>query len=173
MATIKKEEIDKELLIALQEVGPIQPWFDRKVMAWVFEHPLYPVRYAGDSSPEVVENYPKYLEVFIEHRLQDRIGVINERKTKGKGGARPGAGRPKGSVKEATKQVRLPIDIADWLKSPGIVEHLRYVMEAYPKPDRRISPATKGRNSPEGSSRTSEPSGRMAAKRPFHTVWPS
>jgi hypothetical protein len=139
MATIKKEELNKELQIALNEVGPIHPWFDNEVKAWVFEHPLYPVRYAGDSSKEVMKNYPKYLEVFIEHRMQGRIDEINERKTKGKGGARPGAGRPKGSVKTHTKQVRLPVDIADWLKLPGIVDHLRCIMQAYPKSGGHLS----------------------------------
>src|SRR5271170_2267079 len=105
MAVVKKEELSKELSIALEEVGPIDPWFDKKVDAWVFEHPLYPVRYAGSSSQEVVKNYPKYLEVFVEHRMQGRIGEIGERKTKGKGGARLGAGRPSGSLKPPTKQV--------------------------------------------------------------------
>src|SRR5262249_46255788 len=133
MATIKKEDLNKELLVSLKEVGSIIPWYDKQVSAWVFEHPMYPVRYAGESSREVIENYPKYLEVFIEHRMQGRIGEIGERKTKGKGGARLGAGRPKGSIKIPTKQVRLPVDIVDWLKLPGIVESLRCIMLAYPK----------------------------------------
>jgi hypothetical protein len=37
---------------------------------------------------------------------------------KKKGGIRPGAGRPKGSTKLPTKPVRLPLDIADWIKMP-------------------------------------------------------
>lgn len=136
MAAIKKEELRKELTLALEEIGPINPWFEKRVKAWVFEHDLYPVRYAGDSAREVVENYPKYLEVFIEHRMQGRIDEINEKKTHGRGGARTGAGRPKGTVKSPTKQTRLPTDIADWLKIPGVVEHLRYIMNAYPRKER-------------------------------------
>jgi hypothetical protein len=131
MATGKKE-IKKELKIALDEVGTIQPWFDKEVNAWVFEHPFYPVRYAGGSTEEVLENYPKYLEVFIEHRMQNRIGEINERKTKGKGGHRPGSGRPQGTKKEPTKQVRLPLEIADWIKTPGVICHLQAMLQAYP-----------------------------------------
>jgi len=38
-----------------------------------------------------------------------------ESKTKGRGGKRPGSGRPLGSKKEEKKRVYLPIDIADWV----------------------------------------------------------
>lgn len=131
MATIKKEDLNKELKIALDEIGSIKPWFEKEVNAWIFEHPLYPVRYAGNSSRDVVENFPKYLEVFIEHRMQGRIDAVNEKKTHGKGGARPGAGRPKGTIKEPTKQIRVPVDIADWLKSPGIIPQVRNIIQAY------------------------------------------
>lgn len=123
MAT--KKEIKNELNIALTEIGVIEPWFDKSVNAWVFEHELYPVRYGGDSKQEVIENYPKYLEVFIEHRMQGRIDSVNEKKTKGKGGARPHAGRPVGTKKEPTKQIRVPYDIAFWLKQPGTIANLR------------------------------------------------
>jgi hypothetical protein len=131
MATIKKEKLKKELSIALKEIGEIYPWFDKEVDAWVFEHPLYPVRYAGSSCEEVIKNYPRYLEVFIEHRLQLRLDEVNEKKTLGRGGRRPGAGRPKGSIKESTKQIRLPADIADWLRIPGVVDNFRFIMNTY------------------------------------------
>lgn len=131
MASIKKEKLKKEMSIALEEVGKIHPWFDKEVDAWVFEHSLYPVRYAGASSKEVVRNYPKYLEVFIEHRMEGRLDEVNEKKTQGRGGARLGAGRPKGSIKEPTKQIRLPADIADWLRMPGVIDHFRFIMETY------------------------------------------
>lgn len=124
MAATKKE-LERELAIALKEIGTIKPWFDKEVDAWVFEHSLYPVEYAGESKEEVVENYPKYLEVFIEHRLQNRIGEINEKKTKGKGGYRPRAGRPTGTTKQSTKQIRVPIDLVDWLKIPQNIEAVR------------------------------------------------
>ena len=48
--------------------------------------------------------------------MEGRIDEENEKKTHGKGGARPGADRPKGTTKEPTKQVRLPVEIADWFK---------------------------------------------------------
>src|SRR5262249_37913004 len=115
MASSKEKEIKKELQIALSEIGPIKPWFDKKFNAWIFSHPLYPtVECEGESAKEVVGKYPKYLEIFIEHRLQNRIHYLAEKKTKGKGGSRAGAGRPKGSVKEPTKQIRVPLDIAEW-----------------------------------------------------------
>jgi hypothetical protein len=112
MASIKEKDLTKELKIALTEIGSIKPWFEKEYKTWVFSHPLYPVECEGISSEEVIKKYPKYLAVFIEHRMQGRIDTINEKKTKGKGGYRPGAGRPIGSIKEPTKQVRLPIDIA-------------------------------------------------------------
>src|SRR5437588_456984 len=115
MATHKEKELKQELKIALDEVGTIKPWFDKEFKVWLFSHPHYPVECEGVSAAEVKKKYPKYLEVFIEHRLQGRIDEVNEKKTSGKGGYRPGAGRPKGTTSEPTKQIRVPLDIADWL----------------------------------------------------------
>lgn len=98
MATAK--EIKDHLKIALKEVGKITPWFDKDVSAWVFSHPAYPVEYAGDSVKEVIANYPLYLQEFITERLKDNLAPSVEKRTKGKGGKREGAGRPKGSKKE-------------------------------------------------------------------------
>lgn len=128
MATIKEKELKKELSLALAEVGSIKPWFDKEVNAWVFEHPLYPVEYGGDSPEEVIENYPKYLKVFIEHRMQGRLAEIIEKETKGRGGYRLGAGRPKGTHKESKSRVYIPTDIAEWLKINSNVEKIRHVM---------------------------------------------
>ena len=132
MASSKEKELKRELDLALSEVGQIQPWFDKRFKAWIFSHPLYPsVASEGDSAQEVIEKYPKYLEVFIEHRLQNRIHPLDEKKTKGKGGHRPSAGRPKGSVSEQTKQIRVPVEIAEWLKQPGIIRNLRELMRLF------------------------------------------
>lgn len=129
MAT--KSEIKKEVEIALAEVGLITPWFEQSFNAWIFSHPLYPVECEGKSAQEVIKKYPKYLAIFIEHRMQEKLDFFNEKKTKGKGGARPGAGRPLGSKKEPTKQIRVPLDIAEWLKEPNTIESLRNIMRAY------------------------------------------
>ena len=128
---LSKKEIAKELNLALDEIGPITPWFDKDVNAWVFEHWLYPVGCSGDSAKEVIENFPKYLEIFIEHRMRGKIDEVNERKTHGKGGSRPGAGRPKGTAKGATKQIRVPTDIADGLKTPGVIPLIRTYIQVY------------------------------------------
>lgn len=130
MAT--KKEIDEHLKIALEEVGEIKPWFDEEVNCWVFSHKNYPVEYGGNSVKEVIKNYPKYLREFIAHRLDGRVSEINERETKGRGGNREGAGRPKGSRSaEPTIQIRVPADIAAWLKTPGIISHVRGMLTAY------------------------------------------
>jgi hypothetical protein len=114
MAT--KKEIKEHLQIALQEVGKITPWFDEDVNSWIFSHPKYPVEYGGTSPEEVAHNYPKYLETFIEERLKGNLNPITEKETKGRGGKRQGAGRPKGTFKEPKERLYLPTDIAEWFK---------------------------------------------------------
>ena len=59
MATAK--EIKAHLELALEEVGEIRPWYDRRFKSWIFSHSAYPVEYAGNSKEEVVRNYPLYL----------------------------------------------------------------------------------------------------------------
>lgn len=117
--------------MALNEVGKIKPWFAKDVNAWVFEHPAYPVSYAGDTPEEVVKNYPLYLQEFIQERLKDNLAPEVEKATTGRGGLRPGAGRPKGTLGIPTQQIRVPPDIANWLRQPGIIPHLRQIMSAY------------------------------------------
>jgi hypothetical protein len=128
------KEIKKELKLALAEIGEIKPWFDKNFKIWVFSHALYPVECEGQSADEVIKKYPKYLEVFIEHRMHGTLDVLNEKKTKGRGGARQNAGRPTGTKKEPTKQVRIPLDIAEWLKTPGVIPQIRSIMQAYKQP---------------------------------------
>jgi len=125
------KEIKKQLEMALAEIGKIEPWFDKAFNAWIFSNDLYPVECEGKSAEEVIKKYPKYLEIFIEHRMVGRLDEFNEKKTKGKGGARPNAGRPVGSNKESTIQIRVPNDIAMWLKQPGTISNLRTLMQAY------------------------------------------
>ena len=116
MAT--KKEINEHLKEALKEIGSIEPWFDKEVNEWVFEHRLYPVEYGGKSKDDVIENYPKYLREFIAHRLDKRLESKVEKKTKGHGGLRVRAGRPKGTKKVApTKVVRLESQVADWVRN--------------------------------------------------------
>ena len=123
MAT--KKEIKEHLALALKEVGEIKPKFDKEVDAWVFSHPKYPVRYAGESPKEVIKNYPLYLQEFIIERLKDNLAPSVEKLTKGKGGKREGAGRPKGTQKEKKTRVYLPEDIASWLKQPQSIPQVR------------------------------------------------
>jgi hypothetical protein len=120
-----KKEIKEHLKIALEEVGVIDPWFDQKYKTWVFSNDAYPVECSGDTKEEVISNYPKYLYDFIEERLNDNLSKITEKKTQGRGGKRERAGRPIGTKKEPTKRVSLPVDIADWITSPGTISHLR------------------------------------------------
>ncbi len=112
-----KKEIDEHLKIALEEIGEINPWFDKEVKEWIFSHRLYPVECGGGSKKEVKENYPKYLREFIKHRLRKKVDRLVEKKTKGRGGLRPGAGRPPGSKKtQTTKTIRMKVYMAEWIK---------------------------------------------------------
>lgn len=131
-----KQLVDHELQIALQEIGPIKPWFDEQVQAWVFEHKLYPESYGGRTKKEVIERYPLYLRQFIEHRLTNNLAPFVEKKTQGRGGKRIGAGRPLGSTRAPTKTVRLPLDIAMWIKSDPL--HLEKVRRLLNKSDSRM-----------------------------------
>lgn len=127
-----RKEIKEHLETALKEVGKIKPWFDKDVDEWIFNHPNYPVEYGGESPQEVIQNYPKYLQEFIKHRLDNRLSPLTEKKTKGHGGKRKGAGRPKGSEKEAKLRVSLPIDLANWFKdNPAAIELARKTMSRH------------------------------------------
>lgn len=123
MATQK--EIKAHLKIALEEVGKIEPWFDKEYKQWVYSHPNYPVEYSGGTKQEVIKNYPHYLYDLIEERLNENISPHTDKKIKGRGGKREGAGRPEGTRKEPTKRVSLPMDIADWITRPGMISHVR------------------------------------------------
>jgi hypothetical protein len=131
MATHK--EIKKHLEIALKEIGKIKPWFDEDVNEWVFSHPNYPVEYGGKSAAEVIKNYPKYLREFIRQRLNNNLNPLTEKKTKGHGGKREGAGRPQGSVKEEKERVSLPKDLASWFKQDpeAAIELTRKTMQKH------------------------------------------
>lgn len=130
MATTK--EIKEHLSIALKEIGIIEPWFDNDVQEWFFSHTNYPVEYGGESSQEVIKNYPKYLREFIKQRLNNNLNPLTEKKTKGHGGKRERAGRRLGSIKEPTKRVTLPIDVATWITHPQAMEKVRKLMQKKP-----------------------------------------
>ncbi len=55
MAT--KKEVEEQVKIALKEIGKIQPWFDKRFNAWIFEHPSYPIGCEGNSPEEVIKKY--------------------------------------------------------------------------------------------------------------------
>ena len=89
------------------------------------------MEYAGGTKEEVIQNYPLYVKEFIKHRLLNRLSPLMENKSKGHGGIREGAGRPKG-IKEQKVRIYLPKDIAEWLKHPGMIENIRQMISAYP-----------------------------------------
>jgi hypothetical protein len=126
MATAK--EIKKHLDIALQEIGVIKPWYNRKFKNWIYHNPSYPVEYTGNSKEEAIKNYPLYLREFIKERLNNNLNPLTEQETKGRGGKREGAGRPLGSIKEVKMRVYLPKDVAVWIKHPEAITQIRQLM---------------------------------------------
>jgi predicted RNase H-like HicB family nuclease len=42
---------------------------------------IYPVEYAGETKEEVIQNYPRYLETFIEERLNNNLNPLTEKET--------------------------------------------------------------------------------------------
>ncbi len=125
-----KKALDKELKIALNEVGEISPWYDKRTKSWLFSHELYPVECEGSSREEVITKFPLYLRDFIEERLKGNLAPFVEKKTKGHGGYRPGAGRPKGTTSETKQRIYLPTDIVNWIRVP---EHLLMVRKLVTK----------------------------------------
>ena len=81
MATAKT--IKEHLSIALKEIGSIKPGFDKKVNEWILSHLDYPIEYGGESSEEVIQNYPRYLREFIKHRLDGNLSLLTEKKPRG------------------------------------------------------------------------------------------
>ncbi|MEB3245994.1 MAG: hypothetical protein VKJ06_08440 [Vampirovibrionales bacterium] len=109
-----------ELKKALQEIGPINPWFDEAVSAWVFEHPAYPESASGNTPEATIEAYQQVLAQWLQQRMAGRLAPYVEAKatgTAGRGGARPGAGRPRGTHKILTRTVRVPAELAHWLQA--------------------------------------------------------
>ncbi len=107
-------------------MGGIKPLFSKRFNAWVFKHPAYPdIEYHGDSAEEVIENYPIYLRQLIKEMLDRNISPLKRR-----GGKRMGAGRPKGTKKEPTMRISLPIDIAEYFERPeSISEVMKLIAE--------------------------------------------
>lgn len=125
----------KHLQLALEEVGEIKPWYDKNVNCWVFEHHNYPVSCGEDTPEEVIAKYPLYLKEFILHRLDDRLDPLVEKATKGRGGARPGAGRPIKEQRKITKTLRFSENLygaALWLRQhPEALPEIRKIMKKY------------------------------------------
>ena len=62
--------------------------------------------------------------------MNDNLNPLVEKETKGHGGKRIGAGRQVGTIKTPTIQIRVPIDLADWLKISTNIEVVRKVRDA-------------------------------------------
>lgn len=130
---MKKYSIQNHLDAALAEIGEILPHWSQEDGLYLFQHPAYPRVVYGDTTVEgTTAGYKMALKEFIEERLAGKLSSEAEAATSGHGGRRPGAGRPKGSNrKEPTTTVRVPQEVAAWLKNtPDSIEQIKQLMAA-------------------------------------------
>jgi hypothetical protein len=124
-----KPNLETEYQKALKEIGTIEPWWSEEDGFYIFEHAAYPVvDYAADTLEETIQGYQRILKEWIVDRLAGNVADVAERITSGRGGARPGSGRPKGTVKNPTAVVRLPLKVAQWLKDPAHLAQVEKLM---------------------------------------------
>ena len=120
--------ISLELEQALKEIGSIEPWWSEDDELFVFEHDAYPMVMAAEDDKETtIESYKRALTEFIKERLDGNIADFVDEMTSGRGGARPGAGRPR-QPKKIRKYV--PEDIAPWLDREENIAKIRELMKA-------------------------------------------
>ncbi len=116
--------VDRHLKVAIEEIGPIQPWFMEKSQEWFFDHPAYPVSCSGNSKIDVTKRYPLYLREFIWYKLKESYPDFPEENISGS------LGNPEEHFDLGLKkQIHLPEDIADWLESdPCHLQDIRRLM---------------------------------------------
>ena len=120
----------EDLEIALAEIGPIEPWWSEDNGMYWFEHDAYPYVMHGDPDIEKTKlGYMRALKGFIKDRLTGNLDETVDRISSGRGGVRSGSGRPVGTTKAPTKLVRLPVQVADWIKAdPVHLEQIKRLM---------------------------------------------
>ncbi|MBK8190933.1 MAG: hypothetical protein IPK79_10845 [Vampirovibrionales bacterium] len=120
-------ELDRHFDMARAEVDGVQPQWSPEDQMYLVEHPAYPMVMHADPDPEkALTGYFRALRQFVKYRLAGEIADTTEQATSGRGGAREGAGRPR---KNETKTVRLPVDMADWLRDQKHQDQVRRLMQ--------------------------------------------
>lgn len=124
---------ETEFQRALAEIGEIIPWWSEEDQLYVFEHAAYPMVMHGDRTVEAtLAGYHRALRHFVEARLAGEVAPSVERITSGRGGVRPGAGRPVGTRRAAAKKsVHVLSELADRLKGNEAAQ--RIALEALQK----------------------------------------
>ena len=126
------KRIDKEIQIALNEIGPIEPIWSEVDRMFYFEHEAYPaVIYGAKDREATIEGYKRVLREWVEDRLTGNISASIERITSGRGGRRPGAGRPRKEPTEAVRVQKDILDVVNWLREdPKRADRVRKLMQA-------------------------------------------
>lgn len=121
-------EVICELEKVLVEIGEIQPVWDNECGEFVASHPEYAsIDAPGDTVEEAIQTFHRLLCQFLQERINNNLAPHVERMTSGRGGKRPGSGRPKSSP---TTTIRLPSEIANWLKDNSHLDQVRNLMMA-------------------------------------------
>jgi len=129
LETTYAPEVVKLVKQALEQIGDIEPWFDKDMGCWRFEHPDFPESYGGESEEEVKQGYPLYLANMFQAQLENNLAPYIEEKIHFRGGKRPGAGRPKGTTKGPRKvAIKVEPKMAAWLKDPAHLKQVEKLM---------------------------------------------
>lgn len=128
----QQKVILSELNKALAEINAIVPWWSDEDGLFVFEHAAYPMVMAADADRDrVIELYRLALQEFIAERLRGNVADFVESLTSGRGGARPGAGRPKNKAEKVRRYIPSTIvDIVEWLEDEENAAQVRKLMDA-------------------------------------------
>ncbi len=108
----------------LKQVGDLKPWWDERSLSFIYTHYRFRKIGIGRTAEDALEHYKQLLAVGIQANLKNNCHY-SEFHTK-RGGCRPRAGRPK---KDPTVRMRVPEDLARWLKIHAPWDALRQLRD--------------------------------------------
>ena len=108
----------------LKQVGDLKPWWDERSLGFMYTHYRFRQIGRGQTPEDAIEHYKQLLVVGIQANMKNNCHY-SDFHTK-RGGYRPRAGRPK---KDPTERIRVPQDLARWLKIHAPWDALRQLRD--------------------------------------------
>jgi hypothetical protein len=118
------ERVKGCLVETLKELGDLKPWFDDRVLAFIYTHYRFRKVGYGRTPEDALEHYKQQLVVGIETNLKNGWHYSDFHRKRG--GCRPHAGRPK---KDPTERMRVPKDLVPWLRTHAPWDALRQLRD--------------------------------------------